>query len=113
MPRARQESGGIDLRKNPDIVFRPMGRENVYGLSDHPMFREVSPLDHPMIEIDTHTKGRNRLMAVIHETMHLALPALPESLVKFASIYIARVVWKLGYRADEEAQDSKYAPSQE
>ena len=113
MPRARTEHGGIDLRKNPDIVFRPLGRENVYGLASHPVFREVTPLAHPMIEVDTHTKGRKRLEVVIHETMHIALPALPESLVTFAARYIARVVWKTGYRADEESQDRIFALSKE
>ena len=95
------------------IVFRPLGREKVFGLASHPVFQEVTPLDHPMIEVDTHTKGRKRLETIIHETMHVALPALPESLVTFAARYIARVVWATGYRADEEAQDSKYAPDKE
>jgi hypothetical protein len=63
-----------------------------------------------MIEIDTQTHNRKRLETVIHETMHLALPALPETLVTFAARYIARVVWNTGYRADEDAQDVKYAP---
>lgn len=107
MARARTEKGGIDLRKLPYIVFRKLPRD--YGLSDHPLWQEITPLEHPMVEIDTHTVGRKRLEVAIHESLHISIPALPESIVTYASRYIARVVWALGYRADEEAHEKKFS----
>ena len=107
MPSPRQEKGGIDLRKLPHIVFRKLPHD--YGLSDHPLWQELTPLDHPMVELDINTVGRKRLEVAIHESMHIAIPALPESIVTYASRYIARVVWKLGYRADEAWQEKEFS----
>lgn len=107
MPSPRQEKGGIDLRKLPHIVFRRL--PNDHGLSNHPIWQELTPLEHPMVELDIDTVGRKRLEVAIHESMHIAIPALPETIVTYASRYIAKVVWALGYRADEEAQEKKYS----
>lgn len=113
MGRTRQEQGGIDLRKLPDIVIRKLGREDSHGLASHPMFSEITPLTHPLVEIDRATKGLKRLEIAIHESMHVAIPALPESIVRYSSRYIAKVVWRLGYRADEEWQNEEFTSRKE
>ena len=107
MPTPRQEKGGIDLRKLPYIVFRRLPHD--YGLSDHPLWQETTPIKHPMVELDLETVGRKRLEVAIHESMHIAIPALPEPIVTYASRYIAKVVWALGYRADEDWQDKHFS----
>ena len=109
MPRARSEQGGIDLRKIPRIIFRPLGREGADGQAHHPAYQDVSQVE-PTLEVDhTRMKGVLRLETIIHEAFHLAVPAAPEYVVRDASRYIARIVWHTGYRADEEWQNGKFS----
>lgn len=107
MPSPRQEKGGVDLRKLPHVIFRRLPR--YHGLSDHPLWQEITPLEHPTVELDIDTVGRKRLEVAIHESMHIAIPALPETIVTYSSRYIAKVVWALGYRADEDWQEKHYS----
>jgi hypothetical protein len=107
MPTPRTERGGIDLRKLPYIVFRRLGPN--YGLSDHPLWQELTPIKHPMVEIDLETVGRKRLEVAIHESIHIAIPALPEPIVTYTARYVAKVIWALGYRADEDWQEKKFS----
>jgi hypothetical protein len=109
MPRARSEQGGIDLRKLPKIIIRKLGKHKAWGLASHPQFQEVRPLTEPMLEVDTTTKGRQRLEIFIHEALHLAIPALPESVVLYTGKYLAKILWHAGYRADEEWQNGKFS----
>ena len=48
------------------------------------------------------------LETIIHEALHLAVPALPERVVGYASRYIAKILWHLQYRADEDWQEEHY-----
>jgi hypothetical protein len=113
VPRARREPGGYDLRRLPKIVFRKLLRHGAEGMATHQLYSEVQPAPHPILEVDPRMKNRARLETIIHEAMHLAVPAMPEHVVLYAAKYIAKIVWSTGYRADEEAQDRKYAPDQE
>lgn len=113
MPRARKEVGGYDLRRLPKIIFRKLLRHGADGMASHQLYSEVQPVPHPILEVDVRMMGRHRLETIIHEAMHLAVPAMPEHVVLYAAKYIARIVWSTGYRADEEAQDRKYAPHKE
>ncbi len=108
MPRVRNENGGIDLRYLPHVLFKKLGRKKVYGLSTHPHFAEVKPVKHPFIEIDITLTGVKRLEIIIHEALHLAVPGMPESVVVYTARYLARVLWHLQYRADEEWQNEHY-----
>jgi hypothetical protein len=109
VPRARQESGGIDLRKLPYIFIYKLWRRKAHGLACHPHFAEVTPVDHPFIEIDIRSKGMRRLELIIHESMHLAVPGMPESVVGYTAKYIAKVLWHMNYRSDDEWQNENYA----
>lgn len=101
MPRARQEQGGTDLRKLPFIIFRKLGRNQADGLSSHPVFAEVKPVHHPVLEVDSTLTGLKRLEIIIHEALHIAVPGMPETVVRYAARYVAKVLWHLQYRADE------------
>lgn len=109
MPRKLQGPGGIDLRRLPIIRLRKLGRRQAHGLAEHPHFVETERVTHPVIEIDPRRKGRKRLDTILHETLHLAIPGLPEENVKWAATYQALVLWHLGYHADEDAMDENYA----
>lgn len=106
MARVRSEKGGIDLRKLPHIIIKKLGPN--HGLSSHPMFAELTPMDTPVIEVDSESAGLKRLEVFIHESWHVAVPATPEIVVKYGSRYIAKVLWAAGYRADEDWQDEHF-----
>lgn len=109
MPRARSEQGGIDLRKLPKIVFRKLGREGADGQAHHPIYQDMRAVQ-PTLEVDhTRMKGRQRLETILHEALHLAVPAMPEYVVRYAARYLSMVVWHTGYRADEEKQDGRFS----
>lgn len=109
MPRAREEKGGIDLRKLPFIVFRKLGRKNVHGLAHHPHFAEVTPIPHPVLQCDIRETGVKRLEYILHEALHIAVPGMPEVVVRYTARYLAMVLWHLQYRADENWQNEHYA----
>lgn len=109
MARARQESGGIDLRKLPHIFIYKLGRRKADGLASHPHFAEVTPVKHPFIEVDIRSKDARRLELIIHEAMHLAVPGMPESVVTYTAKYLAKVLWHMNYRSDDEWQNENYA----
>lgn len=114
MPKARKEPGGYDLRKLPFIIFRKLLRHGAEGMATHQLYAEVKPVPHPILECDPRMKGRMRLETIIHEAMHLAVPAMPEHVVSYASRYIAKVLWHLQYRADEQWHEDHYGvPDQE
>jgi hypothetical protein len=110
VPRARTETGGIDLRKLPIIQFRKLGPN--YGLSNHPVFAELTPVDHPTLEVDIRTKGKKRLEIILHEALHIAVPGMPEQVVLYAARYLAKVLWHLQYRADEDWHNEHYGQSE-
>jgi hypothetical protein len=105
--RARTEKGGIDLRKLPHIVIKRLGPKN-HGLSSHPAFAELTPVDHPVLEVDSESEGLKRLEIFIHEAWHIAVPATPEEPVRYGARYIAKVLWAAGYRADEDWQEEHF-----
>lgn len=108
MPRARGEPGGGDLRRLPFIVFRKLGKQTADGQAHHPLYQETITLPHLILECDPRQKGRMRLETLIHEALHLAVPALPEKVVSYAARYVARVLWHLQYRADEDWHEEHY-----
>lgn len=99
-----RKDGGIDLRKLPKIVERPLHRHGADGLAVHLLYTEPgqSPPDEPILEIDTGLSGRVKLETILHEALHLALPALPENAVLKTARYLAMVAWHMGYRERED-----------
>lgn len=55
------------------------------------------------ILIDERLKRRARLETIIHELLHVLFPTVSEEHVTEAARYIARILWALGYRADDES----------
>jgi hypothetical protein len=54
------------------------------------------------ILIDERLTGRLRLEVEIHEAMHALFPQTSEESVTDAAKDVARILWALGYRIDEE-----------
>lgn len=109
MPRVRQDTGGIDLRKLPHIFIHKLGRKKADGLASHPVFAEVKPVDHPFIEVDIRSKGVRRLELIVHEAMHIVVPGMPESVVAYTAKYLAKVLWHMQYRSDDDWQNDNYS----
>ena len=54
------------------------------------------------IRIRRSLRGRDRMTVVVHELLHAALWDLSEESVDETAEAVARVLWSLGYRCDEE-----------
>lgn len=102
-----RKDGGVDLRRLPIIVERPLMRHSADGLAWQYLHtgpgEEVA--DRPMIEIDSRLSGRARLETIIHEALHLACPWMMEYAVSKVARYIAMIVWHLEYRRMHEERD--------
>ncbi len=102
MARGFKKDGGVDLRKLPVIIERPLMRHTADGLATHLLFTdpgEKAP-EEPIIEIDSRLSGRVRLETIIHEALHLACPWMPESAVLKTARYLAMIVWHLEYKRE-------------
>jgi hypothetical protein len=58
---------------------------------------------HKRIRIKRSLKGRERLDTLIHEMAHAADWPKSEEWVESFATDVARVLWKLGYRAEDDA----------
>lgn len=99
-----RKDGGVDLRRLPKIVERPLMRHAADGLATQLLHTDPNdiPPDEPMIEIDSRLEGRVRLETIIHEALHLACPWMTERAVLKIARYIAMIVWHLEYRCEED-----------
>ncbi len=100
-----RKDGSVDLRFLPRIRTRRLGRENAHGLSLQLFDHDVATKERvkePSIELDAWLSGRHKLEVVIHESLHLAYPALSEIVIRKGARYVAMIVWHLGYRHPEE-----------
>lgn len=61
-----------------------------------------APRMRPKILIDERLKGRKRLEIIIHELLHVSFPTACEEHVTESGQDISKVLWKLGYRIDEQ-----------
>jgi hypothetical protein len=99
-----RKDGSVDLRRLPKIIERPLRRHGADGMAMQLMYTEPGekPPEEPVMEIDSGLKGRARLETVLHESLHLALPSLPETTVLKVGRYLAMVAWHMGYREKED-----------
>lgn len=99
-----RKNGGVDLRRLPLIVERPLMRHSADGLASQLLHTEPNetPPDQPILEIDTRLSGRVRLETIIHEALHLACPWMTETVVLKVARYVAMIVWHLEYRRLDE-----------
>lgn len=99
-----RKDGGVDLRKLPLIIERPLMRHSADGMANQLFYTEPGekPPEQPILEIDIGLTGRARLDTILHEALHLALPALPEQSVLKTARYLAMIVWHMGYREKED-----------
>jgi len=54
------------------------------------------------ILIDERLVGSPRLTIEIHEAMHACFPQIDEEIITEAAKDVARILWTLGYRIDEQ-----------
>lgn len=99
-----RKDGSIDMRRLPLIVERPLRRHGADGLATHLLYTEPGEKapERPVLEIDSGLTGREKLETVLHEALHLSLPALPEAAVLKVGRYLAMVAWHMGYREKED-----------
>lgn len=104
-----RKDGGVDLRKLPKIVERPLLRHGADGMATQLLYTEPGekPPEEPILEVDSRLQGRVRLETVLHEALHLALPSLPEATVLKTGRYLAMVAWHMGYKRDDERSDDE------
>jgi hypothetical protein len=107
MPRARNEAGGWDLRKIPPIILRRLGQHEAAGLARHPLFAEIKPME-VSIQVEIEERNRARMEFILHEAAHIAFPGLPEETVEVLARFQAKVLWHMGYRADDDAMDIRF-----
>lgn len=103
MLRGFRKDGRVDLRYLPKIVFRALGRHSVDGFAHQKLHEDAggdrNPVREPLIEIDTAIEGTfGELETVVHEAIHLAFPWMFETVVGPGARYIARILWKVGFR---------------
>ena len=70
-----------------------LGRENAFGKVDDPPYKKTIH-----IRIDPRQNGLNKLDTIIHEFIHLFDAEIKEPKVRKMATYIAKGVWKAGYR---------------
>lgn len=99
-----RKDGGVDLRKLPKIVERPLMRHVADGMATQLLHTEPNekPPETPILEIDSRLHGRVRLETIIHEALHLACPWMMEPVVLKVARYIAMIVWHLEYRSERD-----------
>lgn len=99
-----RKDGSVDLRRLPKIVERPLRRHGADGLAMQLLYTEPGekPPDEPILEIDSGLTGRVRFETILHEALHLALPALPEEAVLKTARYMAMIAWHMGYRERDD-----------
>lgn len=105
-PTGYKKDGRIDLRFLPEIVRRPLGREQADGQATQRLHEDVGgdkkPTGRPRIEIDSRLFGRARMEAEVHEGIHLACPFLFEIVVGPVARYLTMLLWHIGYRLNHE-----------
>lgn len=62
------------------------------------------------INVDPRLKGRRELEVVIHECLHGAFWKLSERKVERFAADVARVLWRVGYRRQQEQHDGQGSP---
>ena len=79
-------------KPKPTIVEKNLGRERVHGQVWGYMD------DNPLIEIDARLKGKERLVILVHEAIHVAFPNMNERQVIRAGKLVGSVLWSDNYR---------------
>ena len=73
-----RRDGGVDLRRLPNIVQRPLGKEQAYGFAAQLLHGDAGepPFEGPpTIWLDPSYDGTRRgLEVALHEALHLACP---------------------------------------
>jgi hypothetical protein len=77
--------------KTPRVVFRKLGREQAWGQATCDPAR-------PLVEIDSRLSPARELEVCVHESLHIALPEMPEKEIDRVGKAVARVLWKINYR---------------
>lgn len=97
-----RRDGGVDLRRLPNIVQRPLGKEQAYGFAAQLLHGDAGepPFEGPpTIWLDPSYDGTRRgLEVALHEALHLACPWMYEQVVTQTARYQAMLLWHLGYR---------------
>ena len=99
-----RKDGGVDLRRLPKIVERPLLRHVADGMATQLLHTEPNetPPKTPILEIDSRLSGRVRLETILHEALHLACPWMMEPVVLKVARYLAMIVWHVGYRSEHD-----------
>lgn len=75
------------------IRYSHKRNRGVYGLAFTDEFR---------IEIDPMLEDRTHMDIALHEGLHCLFPDLPEDTINTAGTTLADLLWRLGYRRNED-----------
>lgn len=70
-----------------------LGREDAFGICDDPPYKKTVK-----IRIDPRQNGLGKLDTLVHELVHLFDPDMKETTVRKIATYLAKGLWKNGYR---------------
>ena len=75
------------------VTEAKLGRENVLGMVDDPPYKKTVTL-----KIDSKQNGFRKMDSLTHELIHLFDPTIRETRVRKMATYLAKGLWKEGYR---------------
>jgi len=76
-------------KKKIKVVYRKLGREGDWGRA---FFNKNK------IEVEQRTRGKMKMRIVIHETLHILFPELPEYKIRKSEKIMSDVLWSENYR---------------
>lgn len=100
-----KRNGCVDLRALPVVIRRGLAREGADGLAGqmaHSDAAQPSDVPVPTLEVDSALRGRAELETFIHEALHLAFPWMQERPVTQGARYVARILWREGYKLQKQ-----------
>lgn len=78
-----------------NLQFVPKIENDALGICDAPTAKAKR------IRIKSKLRGEKRLSVLVHELLHACYWDMDEEAIHYAADDIARVLWRVGYRADK------------
>lgn len=80
------------------VTEEKLGRQKALGMVDDPPYKKTIK-----IKIDPRLNELHKLDTLVHELIHLFDPEISETKVRKMGTYLAKGIWKQGYRKSKTA----------